>query len=55
MRMRLRFEIAFALAVKLAALTVLYLLFFAPAHRPEISAAAVAQHLYAAPPQGVLR
>jgi len=52
MRMRLRFEIAFALAVKAAALTVLYLLFFAPAHRPEISAAAAAQHLYAAPLQG---
>ncbi|MDE2228054.1 MAG: phosphoglycerate mutase [Alphaproteobacteria bacterium] len=55
MRMRLRFEIALTLVVKAAALTALYLLFFAPAHRPEVSAAAVAQHLYAAPHQGALR
>ncbi|MDE2167395.1 MAG: phosphoglycerate mutase [Alphaproteobacteria bacterium] len=55
MRMRLRFEIALALAVKAAALTVLYLLFFSAAHRPEISTAAAAQHLYAVPPEEALR
>ncbi len=55
MRTRLRFEIALTLLVKLAALTALYLLFFAPAHRPAVSAAAVAHHLYASPHQGVAR
>jgi hypothetical protein len=53
--MRLRFEIALALAIKAAALTALYLLFFSVAHRPEISAAAAAQHLYAAPSEETLR
>jgi hypothetical protein len=51
MRLRLRFEIAAALTAKAIALTVLYLLFFAPAHRPAISDAVAAQHLYVAPPQ----
>ena len=55
MRMRFRFEIVAALGAKTIALTLLYLLFFTPAHRPEISDAVAAQHLYADPHQGGAR
>ncbi len=42
---RLRFEIGLALCAKLAALTLLYFLFFSPASQPQPDAHAVAAHL----------
>lgn len=38
-------RIAVAVAMKLALLAVLYLLFFSPSHRPRIDDAAVDEHL----------
>jgi len=52
--MRLRREIVSVLAVKLAALAAIYLLFFSPSHRPPAASADVAAHL-AVSPSGVDR
>ena len=42
---RLTFEIGFVLCAKLAALTLLYFLFFSPASQPHADAHTVAAHL----------
>jgi hypothetical protein len=42
---RLRREIIAALTLKTAALVLLYVLFFAPAHQPQLDAQSVAAHL----------
>jgi hypothetical protein len=44
-RTRLRIEISWLLAAKVAALVVLWLLFFGPWHRPRIDAHEVADRL----------
>jgi len=48
---RLRREVAIALAWKLLALIVLFLLFFSPSHRPDVSADAVETLFFAEPAQ----
>lgn len=42
---RLRRKIAWLLAFKAAALTILWLLFFSPDHRPVVDPGAVSRHL----------
>jgi hypothetical protein len=49
MQMQLRREIVSVLAFKLAALAALYVLFFAPPHRPPAGAESVAAHFAARP------
>ncbi|WP_166141129.1 cytochrome oxidase putative small subunit CydP [Methylosinus sp. RM1] len=44
---RLGREIAVAIALKVAALALLYVLFFPPSQRPHMSPAAVAEKLFA--------
>jgi hypothetical protein len=44
-------EIVIVLCLKVAALAVLYFLFFAPADRPAVTAQVVAHHLLAPPDQ----
>ena len=42
-------EIVVVMALKLTALAILYWLFFGPAHRPAIDAAAIARHWFSLP------
>jgi hypothetical protein len=46
---RLSFEIGLVLCAKLAALTVLYFVFFSPASQPRADSGAVAAHLTSGP------
>jgi hypothetical protein len=46
---RLWRDVAFVLAAKLGALTILYLLFFGAAHQPRIDASQTAQWVLGAP------
>lgn len=45
----LRRKLIWLLAIKLAALAALWLLFFSPAHRPAVDPARAAEHLEAVP------
>jgi type II secretory pathway component PulM len=44
-RRGLRRRVVVAIAVKLALLAVLYLMFFSPPHRPDVGDAAIDRHL----------
>jgi len=48
----LRRHLAALLAIKLAALLLLWVLFFSPAHRSAVDGAALARQLAVAPQQG---
>ena len=49
-RRGLRRDLAWLLAIKLAALALLWLLFFSPAHQPSVDASAATRQLAAAAP-----